>query len=120
MDAFLASINPNLLTWGGLALLVVVSVMRGWLVPRGTHERMLKIQAESYEIVIAGLTDRNTEVVADKVERIEGSKVWEATATELLSQNRTMLEQQTTTVHALEGIRTGLVEGVRANRDVTQ
>jgi hypothetical protein len=131
MDVFFSTLSGrlDLLTWTGLGLFLVLAVTLGWFVPRRTHDRMiaiqaeaseraLKIQAESYQIVIDGLTQRNTEVVADKVEHREGSKAWEAAATELLAQNKTMLEQNTTTVHALEGLRESLVE--LAGKDVTQ
>lgn len=132
MDALLAALSSrlDLLTWTGLGLFIVLAVTLGWFVPRRTHDRMLAIQAEahekaikiqaaSYEVVIKGLTERNVEVVADKVENREGRKAWEAAATELLAQNHTMLEQNTTTVHALEGLRSGLVEMLRG-KDVTQ
>lgn len=131
MDVFFSTLagRLDLLTWTGLGLFLVLSVTLDWFVPRRAHLRMLaiqeqahdkalKVQAESYQIVIQGLTERNIEVVADKVEHREGSKAWEKAATELLSQNRTMLEQNTTNVHALEGIRESLVELV--HRDVTQ
>lgn len=131
MDAFFTTLSGrlDLLTWTGLGLFLVLAVTLGWFVPRRTHDRMLKIQAEAHQtmlriqaeahaIVVQGLTARNVEVVADKVENREGSKAWEAAASELLSQNRTMLEQGETTVHALEEMRSSLV--VLANRDVTQ
>lgn len=142
MDVFFSTLSGrlDLLTWTGLGLFLVLAVTLGWFVPRRTHERMLaisteahekaiqvqatsyekalEVQAASYDIVIKGLSERNADVVADKVENREGRKAWEAAATELLAQNKTMLDQNTTTVHALEGIRESL-DGL-VSRDVSQ
>lgn len=129
MGTFFSSISPDLLTGAGIASVVVALVLSGLLVPRWTHIRMLTIQSEAHSIalkvqadahaaVVKVLTDQNALTVIEKAEHRDGAKVWQEAAQELLAQNRTMLEQNTTTVHALEGIRAGLVE--RASRDGTQ
>jgi hypothetical protein len=134
MDAFLAALSGrlDLLTWTGLGLFLVLAVTLDWFVPRRAHLRMLNIQAEahalamktqaeSYAIVVESLTLRNVEITAEKNEWKGAAQASESVAQEVRSQNRTMLEQNATTVHALEGIRAGLVQGVQIiNRDVTQ
>jgi hypothetical protein len=107
---------PNLLTWGGLAVLVMVSIVRGWLVPKASHERELQVQQESHDKVVQALKER----LVDKSTEIE---VWRKVATteqastvELLAQHRMALETGRATVYALEGFREGLVKAQKEIR----
>lgn len=107
---------PNLLTWGGLILLGFISVIRGWLVPKSSHERELRVQQDSHDKVVialeARLSDKTTEIdIWRKVATTE-----QASTVELLAQHRMSLETGRATVYALEGFREGLV---RAQKEAT-
>jgi hypothetical protein len=95
----------------GMAVFNLMAVVRGWLIPRATHEREesnAKV-VESHLNVVAELQSR----IADKATEIG---IWRTVATteqastvELLAQHRMSLETNRATVYALEGFRDGLV-----------
>lgn len=87
---------PNLLTWGGLAVLVMVSIVRGWLVPKSSHEREIEI-----------LEKRIVELISEKNEWRAASIADQAVAQETRAQHRLLLETQRSTTYALEQMRSG-------------
>lgn len=130
MDAFFAALagSGSALTWSGLGLLVILSVMLGWFVPKRTHDRMIQIQAEASALALKTQAEAYNLIIDNLTQQLASSSVreneWklathasEEVAAEVRSQNRTMLEKYGTMVHALEGLRSGMVESVRANRE---
>lgn len=55
MDPLLSSPWSALGTFSGLAVLIVISIMRGWLIPKATHER----EIAHYEARITELKSTN-------------------------------------------------------------
>ena len=111
MDGFITALAPhaNTISWVGLALMIVVAVMTGQFIPRRTHDRMLQIQAETNALIVASLSKQLADSQAREEAQKQSAEAWETTATELLSQNGTMLGQSASTVHAVEEIRSALV-----------
>jgi hypothetical protein len=92
---------PSLLTWGGLVVLVLVSVVRGWLVPKASHEREISI-----------LEKRIEEKTAEAIEWRAAYQTEQAVGRERDAQHRMLLETGKTTAYAVDAIRTGLERDV--------
>jgi hypothetical protein len=100
----------------GMAVFNLMAVVRGWLIPRATHEREIRILEESNAKVVASHLNVVAELqsrIADKTTEIG---IWRTVATteqastvELLAQHRMSLETNRATVYAIEGFRDGLV-----------
>lgn len=102
VNAQLPSTWPGLLTWAGLGLFIILSVMRGWWIPARTHEREIKL-----------LTDRIREVTREKDEWRAASQADQAVAQETRAQHRLLLETGSATTYALEGMRRGLEQAMK-------
>lgn len=88
---------PSLLTWAGIVVLVLVSVIRGWLVPKSSHEREIEI-----------LERRIDEKTAEATEWRAAYQAEQAVGRERDAQHRMLLETGRTTAYAVDAIRTGL------------
>lgn len=112
----------------GAVVFLSLAVIKGWLVPRASHERELRVQKESHDAAQKAERESNARVVealgsrlADKTTEID---IWRKVATteqastvELLAQHRMSLETNRASVYALEGFRDGLV---RAQKEADQ
>lgn len=116
-------------TFLGLASIVVLAMVRGWLIPRSSHEREIKILVEANEretrILVEAheretkiLVDRNAEMVDEKNEWRGTAQAAERVSAEVRGQNGALLEVNRTTAYALEQIRGALVS--RVQKDVNQ
>lgn len=95
----LIAVITALFGWVGFS---ITAVLRGWMIPKATHELQIKI-----------LTDQ---VASKTVESSEWRSAYEAeraVGQEVRMQNRMLLEQGQTSAHALEGIRSSLVQVAR-------
>jgi hypothetical protein len=99
MDDFSTFISsaPGLLTWSGLALLNVIALLRGWIIPKATHIRELKI-----------LQDRITDVTEERNEWRDTARTFENVSREAQAQAKTLLDDGKTTTYALDQIRESL------------
>jgi len=112
----------------GAVVFLSLAVIKGWLVPRASHERELAVQQESYAAAQKAERESNARVVvalesrlADKTTEID---TWRKVATteqastvELLAQHRMSLETNRASVYAIEGFRDGLV---RAQKEASE
>lgn len=116
-------------TFLGLAAIVVLAVVRGWLIPKASHEREIAILVEAnerettilvqaHEREVKILTDRNSEMVDEKNEWRGTAQAAEKVSAEVRAQNGSLLEVNKTTAYALEQIRAGLA--TQAHKDVSQ
>lgn len=104
---------PNLATWVGIVLFGFLSVVRGWVIPKSSHEREIKLLTD----VIAEKEKRIVEVIAEKNEWRAASIADQAVAQETRAQHRLLLETQRSTTYALEQMRSGF-EQAASSRDV--
>ncbi len=95
----LIAILTALMGWVGFS---ITAVLRGWMVPRSTH--LLQVEILEKRVL----------------EKAEESREWraayqaeQAIGQEIRAQNRMLLEQGQTSVHALEGIRSSLIQVAR-------
>lgn len=76
----------------------ITAVVKGWLIPKSTHDQQIKI-----------LADRILELITEKNEWRAAAQASEAVNREVRAQNSLLLEQGKTTVYALDEIRRGMV-----------
>lgn len=99
--------------------LAITSVIRGWLVPRSSHERELKLLQNQLDTVTNMLNARIADVTAILNSRIADvtaeretwrsvARDFEAVNAEVRSQNRMLLEQGKTSTYAVDQIRKAL------------
>lgn len=69
MDPLLASPWAGVATYTGLAALVVLSVIRGWLIPRSSHEREIAhYEARIVELKATNeLVDARNDMLAEQI-----------------------------------------------------
>lgn len=94
---------PSLATWVGIVVFGFLSVVRGWVIPKSSHEREIKLLTD----VIAEKEKRIIEVIAEKNEWRSASIADQAVAQETRAQHRLLLETQRSTTYALEQMRAG-------------
>lgn len=109
MDPVLLGQLPNLLTWGGLAVYLLIATVRGWWIPKATHEREIKILTDQLEAADERANEWRAAYQAEQ-----------AVGRERDAQHRLLLEPMQTAVHALGGIHDSLAEVARTDpKDVT-
>jgi hypothetical protein len=84
----LLAVVTALMGWVGFS---ITAILRGWMIPRATHEREVGI-----------LERRLKEVTEEKDEWREASRASEAVTLETRAQHRMLLEQTQTTAYVLE------------------
>ena len=115
-------------TFMALAGLVVTAIIRGWLIPKGSHEREIQVITASNAATVQGMKDSHTATVAVLETRIseltEEKNEWRGTAqaaervsAEVRRQNGELLEVAKTTAYALDEMRKGLA--MQSQKDVT-
>lgn len=97
MDAFqswLDNVDPNQIGLGGLVTVMIVSILRGWVVPRSVHmDRM---------------SDKDGQITALSKERDDWKEAFqksEETKTELTHQNSDLISGADTTTRLMDSLR---------------
>src|SRR5690349_1119467 len=96
---------------GGIATVIalaITSVIRGWLVPKSSHERELDLLRHQLASVMQVLNARITDVTAERETWRAVARDFEAVNAEVRAQNRMLLEQGRTSTYAIEQIRKAL------------
>lgn len=88
--------------------LTITSVIRGWLVPKSSHERELDLLRQQIASVTQILNARITDVTAERETWRSVARDFEAVNNEVRSQNRMLLEQGKTATYAVDQIRRAL------------
>lgn len=94
ISAFFASLDPTLLPLGAIVTFVVISLLRGWLVPR--------------RIYIDRISDKDAQIKALVIERDDWKAAAERRDTvtlELTSQNKDLIDGSETTLRLMESLR---------------
>ena len=92
----------------GMAVFNLMAVVRGWLIPKATHDLQIKI-----------LTDRLSEVITEKNEWKTGAQSWEVVARKALDQVGDLVDSGKTSAYALDQIRIALERIGRRDKDGT-
>jgi hypothetical protein len=98
----LLAIITALMGWVGFS---ITAVLRGWMIPKATHELQVNI-----------LEKRLTEVVVEKDAWRQASLAADGVARETRSQHRLLLEQTQTTAYVMDQLRVA-AQQARAERD---
>jgi hypothetical protein len=104
----------------GAVIFLSLAVVKGWLVPKASHERELSVLRESHAAAQKAERESNARVVdvleSRLTDKTDETDIWRKVATteqastvELLAQHRMSLETNRASVYAIEGFRDGLV-----------
>lgn len=94
ISAFFTSLDPTLLPLGAIVTFVVISLLRGWLIPR--------------RIYIDRITDKDAQIKSLAAERDDWKAAAErnaAAALDLRGQNRDLIDGSETTLRLMESLR---------------
>lgn len=117
-----AAVNAALVGWQGpvtfigLAGFLVLAVLRGWLIPKSSHEREIQVLKEASDAVVKAKDTRITELIEEKNEWRGTAGAAEKVSAEVRRQNGELLEVSRTTAYALDEMRRGMNQ---SQKDVT-
>lgn len=116
-----AAVDAAIVGWQGpvtfisLAGFVVLAILRGWLIPKSSHEREIQVLKEASDAVVKAKDTRITELIEEKNEWRGTAGAAEKVSAEVRRQNGELLEVARTTAYALDEMRRGL----QPQKDVT-
>jgi hypothetical protein len=93
-QSWLTSLDPNQIGLGAIVTLMIVSILRGWIIPRSVH--------------LDRISDKDKQIVALGKERDNWKEAYEKSAEakrELIQQNSALIDGADTTNHLLDSLR---------------